>query len=223
MRQPIAAKHKHNRAVQAFWAMHVEALDWCGPTTREYAGAHRLSWWSLKTWHKRLATGEFEIDWRAHLHPSSRPVVSSAAKGPSVENSSTDTASAVPARDGRSNRRNFTLAEKYAIVMEAEQPGVSAAAVCRRHNIATSMIFRWRIQFGVREHGQAEFAAVRIANEPPGDKPAASDVAFDLQSVLPKPDGIEAVELADGRKVFAPIGVDPDKVRKHVEEQEKTQ
>jgi hypothetical protein len=31
---------------------------------------------------------------------------------------------------------------KLAIVMEAEQPGVSAAAVCRRHNSATSMIFR---------------------------------------------------------------------------------
>jgi hypothetical protein len=137
-RQPIGAKDKHNRAVQAFWAMHVEAMDWCELTIREYAAAHRLSCWSLKTWRKRLATGEFEIDWRAHLHPSSRPVissdVSSAAKMQPVENGLTDTTSAAPACDGRSNRRNFTLAEKYAIVMEAEQPGVSAAAVCWRHN-----------------------------------------------------------------------------------------
>jgi hypothetical protein len=69
-RRPIGAKDKHNKAVQAFWAMHVEAMDWCGLTTREYAAAHRLSWWSLKTWRKRLATGEIEIDWRAHLHLS---------------------------------------------------------------------------------------------------------------------------------------------------------
>jgi hypothetical protein len=85
------------------------------------------------------------------------------------------------------------------------------------------MIFRWRIQFGLREHRQAKFATVRIANEQPSSKPAVADMAFGLQSVLPKPDGMEIVDLADGRKVFAPIGVDPDAVRKHVEEQEKTQ
>jgi len=123
-----------------------------------------------------------------------------------------------PARDGRANRRSFTDAEKLVIVMEAEQPGVSAAAVCRRHNIATSMIFRWRVQFGVRESGQATFAAVRIANGQPGDKPGTTD----LQNMSPKPDDMAVVELADGRKVFAPIGVDPDAVRKHVAERETT-
>jgi len=30
------------------------------------------------------------------------------------------------------------------------------------------------------------------------------------------------VELADGREVFAPVGVDPDTVRKHVAERETT-
>ena len=183
-RQPIGAEDKHNRAVRAFWAMHIEAMDWCRLTTREHAAAHRLSWWSLKTWRKRLATREFEIDWGVHLHPNS-PLrssdVSRAAKGPSVESSLTDTASAAPGRDGRSNRCNFILAVKYAIVMEAEQPGVSAAAVCRRHNIATSMIFRWRTQFGVGQHEQSELARVRIADGKPDDKPDAGEVVFDLQ------------------------------------------
>jgi transposase-like protein len=59
-----------------------------------------------------------------------------------------DGAAAAPARDRQSNRRSFTDAVKLAIVMQAGQPGVSAAAVCRHHNIATSMIFRWRVQFG---------------------------------------------------------------------------
>jgi transposase-like protein len=221
-RQPIGAKDKHNKAVQAFWATHVEAMDWCGPTTREYAAAHRLSWWSLKTWRKRLASAEFEIDWRAHLHPCARPVISSdassAAKVQPLENGLTDTASAAPARDGRSNRRNFTLAEKYAIVMEAEQPGVSAAAVCRRHNIATSMIFRWRIQFGVRQQERSELAAVRISDGEGGTTPAAAAELLDLQNISPVPDGMKAVDLADGRRVFAPADSDPEAIRRYVAE-----
>jgi hypothetical protein len=34
---------------------------------------------------------------------------------------------------------------------------------------------------------------------------------------------MEVVELADGRKVFAPISDDPVRGRRHAEEQEKTQ
>jgi transposase-like protein len=33
--------------------------------------------------------------------------------------------------------------------MESEELGANAAAVCRRHEIATSMLFRWRAQFGL--------------------------------------------------------------------------
>jgi len=66
-----------------------------------------------------------EIDWRAHLHPSARPQistgVSSAAKDFDGENILTIPAPADPASDGSSNRRSFTDAEKLAIVMEAER------------------------------------------------------------------------------------------------------
>src|SRR5262249_15238463 len=147
---------------------------------------------------------------------------SSAAKEQLAENSLTDAATAVPAtaRDRRSNRRSFTDAEKFAIVMEAEQPGASAAAVCRRHNIATSMIFRWRAQCGVRQGEHAKLAAVRASDGQGGGEPAAAVETLDLQNLLPVPGGMEVVELADGRKVFAPIGSDPDAVRKHVAERE---
>ncbi|WP_040594374.1 IS66 family insertion sequence element accessory protein TnpA, partial [Mesorhizobium metallidurans] len=65
-----------NRAVQAFWAMHVEAMNWSGMGVREYAAALHLSPYSLRLWRDRLDEGEVEIDWRAHLHPSARPAVS---------------------------------------------------------------------------------------------------------------------------------------------------
>jgi hypothetical protein len=41
-----------------------------------------------------------------------------------------------------------------------------------------------------------------------------------LHDLLQPPDGMTAVELADGRRVFAPSGADPDAVRRHVAERE---
>ena len=224
-REPIS-KDRHNKAVQAFWAMHVEVLNWSGLTAKAYAEAHRISVNSLRTWRARLDADPVQIDWRARLHPSIRARISSGTSSGAneqlVKNGLTDAVGAAPARDGRSNRRSFTNAEKPAIVMEAEQPGVSAAAVCRRYNITTSMIFRWRAQFGVRQREQTELAAVRVSDGEYGGEPAATVETRDLQNLLPVPDGMEAVELADGRNVFAPIGSDPEAIRKHVAERENT-
>src|SRR5216683_6473792 len=107
-----------SRALRAFWAMHVEAMNWSGMSVRDYAIALLLSPTSLRKWRDRLDDGEVEIDWRAHLHPSARPPistsVSSAAKESDGENVLTAPAPVDPARDGRSNRRSFTDAEKLA-------------------------------------------------------------------------------------------------------------
>ena len=213
-----------SRAVQAFWAMHVEALNWSGMSVRDYATALLLSPWSLRKWRDRLDAGEVEIDWRACLHPSARPQissgVSSAAKEFDGENVLTVPAPADPANDGRSNRRSFTDAEKLAIVMEAERPGASAAAVCRQHNIATSMIFRWRAQFGFGK--PTALAEVRIADDPCHRNGEGGADAMVLQDILPIPPGAVAVELADGRRVFAPPGSDPEAVRRYIAQQEES-
>jgi transposase-like protein len=94
-------------------------------------------------------------------------------------------------------------------VMEAEQSGVSAAAVCQRHNIATSMIFRWRAQFGFGKDNAPNLVGVRIA-----DERGVCDADAVRQNVLPIPPGAVAVELANGRRVFAPPGSDPEAVRR---------
>ena len=236
-REPVSTD-KRNKAVQAFWAMHVEALNWSGVSAKDYAGAHRISVYSLRTWRVRLDAAPLQVDWRARLHPSALPTVGDSAKEPSLaghglssgrssaaketalKNSLTDATGADPARDGRSNRRRFLDAEKLAIVMEAEQPGVSAAAVCRRHNIATSMIFRWRIQFGVGRDKAGNLAAVRLADEQHRGTHDAGSEVLGLQEMLPIPPGAIAVELADGRRVFAPAGSDPEAVRRYVAERE---
>ncbi|MGH8537539.1 MAG: transposase [Gammaproteobacteria bacterium] len=40
--------------------------------------------------------------------------------------------------------RRFTADQKLAILREAEQPGVTVSAVCRRHGLAPSVFYRWR-------------------------------------------------------------------------------
>lgn len=41
-------------------------------------------------------------------------------------------------------QRAFTAEEKSAILKEAEQPGVTISAVCRKHRIAPTQFYRWR-------------------------------------------------------------------------------
>jgi hypothetical protein len=213
---------KRSQAAQAFWAMHVETLNWSGMTLTHYAAATKLSRSSLHRWRDLIDSGEVAIDWRAQLHPSARPKISSDASSAAKERSAETVLTAYPpgdpARDRRSGRRSFTDEEKLSIVLEAEQPGVSVAAVCRHHDIATSMVFRWRIQFGFGPDERARLAAVKVIDEQSG----ASSTPAVLHDLLRPPAGMAAVELGDGRRVFAPIGSDPAAVRRYVAERETT-
>src|SRR5712671_540256 len=146
-----------DRALQAFWAM-----NWCGMGVREYAAAMYLSPYALRCWRDRLADGEVEIDWRAHLHPSARPVASTSAKESPPEMSLTNSPKDDPGAAERSNRRIFTDEQKHAIALETEQPGVSVSAVARKHGIVTGLLFRWRVQFGVTQKKRAKLAPVTL-------------------------------------------------------------
>ena len=61
-----------NKAARAFWAIHVEVMY----SARSYAMSHSISPYSQKNWMMRIEDGGLEIDWRAHLHPSARPKIS---------------------------------------------------------------------------------------------------------------------------------------------------
>jgi hypothetical protein len=58
--------------------------------------------------------------------------------------------------------------------------------------------------------------AVKLADGRTG-VPSTSLVLHDL---LQPPDRMAAVDLPDGRGVFAPVGSDPDAVRRHVTDRE---
>jgi hypothetical protein len=207
-----------SRVVQAFWAMHVEALNWSGMSTGEYASALLLSPWALRKWRARFEDGEAEIDWRAHLHPSARPRLSprtsDSTKEPLVESLLTTAPELEPAPPAARPRRNFTDAEKHAVVLETERPGVTVSQVARAHGIAPSILFRWRAALGFGKGKSANLVAVRVADE--RGVCDADTAAAVLQNVLPIPPGAVAVELADGRRVFASPGSDPEAVRQYL-------
>jgi len=204
--------NERNRGMQAFWAMHVEAMNWSGMGVREYVAALSLSPYALRKWRDRLDEGDVEIDWRAHLHPSARPVVGTSARESASKTSLTDATDDVPQAPTTPARRFFSDEQKLAIVKETEQPGATVSGVARKHGIVTGLLFRWRAQFDVAPKKRAKLAPVALADE--------TTAARVLRDLVQPPEGMMAVDLPDGRRVFAPAGSDPDAVRARVESRE---
>jgi transposase-like protein len=147
-RRPKLSRDGRSRAVAAFWGMHVEALAWSGLPLTRYAAALRLSAKSLRKWRDRVQAEEVSGDWRGVLHPAARAQISSGLSSAACDDLGL-TAGGEPRR-----RRRFSEAEQRAILEAAGAPGASAAEVCRRHGIATSMLFRWRRQLGESEEAR---------------------------------------------------------------------
>jgi transposase-like protein len=121
------------------------------------------------------------------------------------------------AADGRSNRRRFSDEQKRAIVQETEKPGASVAQVCRRHGIATSMVFRWRVDFGLSARKAPQLVTLALAN---GAANEVSALAV-LRDLVQPPDGMTAIEMGDGRGVSAPADSSPAAVKRQLAKREK--
>ena len=100
---------------------------------------------------------------------------------------------------------------KSSIALESDQPGVSVSAVARKHGIVTGLLFRWRVQFGVAQKKRAKLAPVALADGAPATRL--------LRDLVQPPDGMMAIDLPDGRRVFAPAGSDLEAVRAHIDSQ----
>jgi transposase-like protein len=199
-------------ALRAYWSMHVEAMNFSGMGHAEYAAALGLSPHALRIWRDRLEESGDEMDWRSLLHPSARAQLSSAANCARRTYRLTE-----QAVDGRSNRRRFTDEQKRAMVQETEKPGVAVAEVCRRHGIATSLLFRWRVQFGLTARNAPQLATVALADGATNKVPALAA----LRDLVRPPNGMMAIELEDGPRVFAPAGSSPAEVKRQFAGKEK--
>lgn len=219
-RMPTATSRR-NQAVQAFWAMHVEALQWSNLSVRVYAEAHRLSVERLYHWRELIGNGTVEIDWRSMLHPSARPSISTTIRPSAKQDAGiralTEAATVDSAPPAKGHRRRFSVEEKRAILVEARDTGTPLSAIARRHSISTSMVFRWRVALGLNTDPPSMFATVRLRRRNSGATHSDGTV---LDGLLPAPKGTGLVELADGRRVFAPTHADPEAVQRAVSDQE---
>jgi transposase len=120
-------------------------------------------------------------------------------------------------------RRQWSEAEKQAIVAEAERPEANISAVARRHGIKPSLLFRWRrLARDARERPSTPafipvtlalpasvtpaLEAAAEADAPPVSPPPAANRQPDEQRI--------EITLGNGRVVRVVGGVDVDSLRR---------
>lgn len=213
------------RARTAFWLMHVEALHGSGLNAAEYAWAHRLPVRRLRKLSRQFRDTPPTQDWRDLMQPVDRPRPASRtalrqelrhAPPPGAATANPPSAGPRPRA-----RRQYTDAQKLAMVAEATEPGVTDSMVARRHGVTPSMLSRWRTEFGFAtdEPEQPLLVTARVIN-PATRGRRKRRVPLVLEHLLPVPPDAVTVELPDGRRVYAPAGSDPDQVRAYVIERE---
>lgn len=121
---------------------------------------------------------------------------------------------------GTERRRRWRLEDKLRILSEVEQPGMSIAAVARRHEISRGLLHHWRRQFqegALTERPQPQFIPLQIVDgaAPPPSEPA-------LPSTPPagrtaKRLGMMEIDLGGGRRVRVGRDVDGAALRRVIE------
>ena len=92
-----------------------------------------------------------------------------------------------------STRRLWSAEEKRAIVAETEAPGATVSVVARRHNLHSSLLFRWR---------RAALGTARVREAPPAPAFVPLALPGPVDPPLPaQPVGTIEVELAGGHRL----------------------
>ena len=119
-------------------------------------------------------------------------------------------------------RRQWSEAEKQAVVAEAERPGVNISAVARRHGIKPSLLFRWRrLARDSQDQSTPTFVPVTLAL--PATETLALEAAGEADALPASPPPAASREpaehrieiaLGNGRVVRVGAGVDVDSLRR---------
>ena len=104
-----------------------------------------------------------------------------------------------------STRRVWSAEEKRAIVAEVEEPGATVSMVARRHNLHSSLLFRWR------RDGVAKTSATAAPSQP-AFIPLALPGPANPPSAAPAAGTIE-IELAGGHRLRTEGNVDAAMLR----------
>ena len=108
---------------------------------------------------------------------------------------------------GTERRRRWSLQDKFQIVEETMQPGVTVTEVARRHGLAPSVVFTWRRLAREGRLGDAgpTFVPVEITPVPVQTTPVASS---------PRRTGLIEIVLRHGRRIRVDREVDAEAQRR---------
>ena len=118
---------------------------------------------------------------------------------------------------GVERRRRWRLEDKLRMLAELEEPGMSVAAVARRHEISRGLLHHWRRQFrkgALTELPQLRFVPLEIVE---GAASAPSPRRSAKAGRTPKRAGMIEIELGGGRCVRVDRDVDGDALRRVIE------
>lgn len=103
-----------------------------------------------------------------------------------------------------STRRLYTDAQKRGIVAEIEA-GASVSEVARRHNMHTSLLFRWR-----REYAAAQPCSALASKPAPHPSSSATFLPVAVAPVAPSKSNAPVIEIdiAGGRKLRVVADID---------------
>ena len=122
-------------------------------------------------------------------------------------------------------RREWSDAEKQAIVAEAARPGANISAVARRHGIRPNLLFRWRRLAREDQEckSKAVFVPVTVAPPPASTEAPAPEAAPiispDVSSACPTAEALRTddrieIELGNGRLVRVVAGIDASALKR---------
>jgi transposase len=122
-------------------------------------------------------------------------------------------------------RRQWSDAEKQAIIAEAAQPDANISAVARRHGIRPNLLFRWRrlAREDQERRNEAVFIPVTIAPPLANTEAMASEAVPMISQGASSPcstaeatqtDNRIEIELGNGRLVRVGAGVDKDALKR---------
>jgi transposase len=121
---------------------------------------------------------------------------------------------------GVERRRRWRIEDKLRIVAEVDQPGMSVAAVARRHEISRGLLDNWRRQFRegpLAERRQPQFVPLQIVDgaAPARSEPRSASTPPAVRS--PRRVGVMEIDLGGGRRVRVDCDVDGAALRRVIE------
>ena len=217
----MKVKRRNDPDVRAFWSRHVALWMRSAFSQREYCERNGISrslmsrWW---IWLREDRAREERIKIARCRGRSRRSTMTNEASHRTYDGANVSPAALLKEKACRPvvRRRRFTEDEKRHFLDLANRPGSSMSDVAQRHDLALSLLFRWRKELGEGAAPFAGFTPVTIEEGQTQVGPVLDDV-FDpisaTRSPAPLAGGME-IALKDGKRVRVDADTDPDAVRR---------